>query len=459
MNRSKKLIVLLAVLIAACVVTVAVMQHEEHKERIRNSDEVILELPGDSIQSLSWEYQSNTLSFHKEETWLYDDDEAFPVNEEKVKKMLEQFQSFGVSFIIEDVEDYGQYGLSDPTCTIRLTTADTSYEIKLGGYSTMDSQRYVSIGDGNVYLVKKDPLDQFNATLSDLIAHDETPWFSDVKAIQFQGLDNYRIVYEENSTSTYCAEDVYFTQHSDQSVPLDTNRVNGYLRTISNLSPIDYVSYNVSDEELHAYGLDEPELTVTVDYITSEDESATFTMHIGRDPKEKAKSDDDSEDKETTAYVRIGTSQIVYQITSDNFKKLTNISYDSLRHLEVLTADFDDDVYQIDISLEDKDYTITSETEKDEKTYFYAGEEIDITALRKALYALSAESFTQEQPTEKEEIRLTVSLNNENHPEVQIVLYRYDGTYCLAVVDGAPVSLVKRSTAVDLIEAVLAIVL
>ena len=35
-------------------------------------------------------------------------------------------------------------------------------------------------------------------------------------------------------------------------------------------------------------------------------------------------------------------------------------------------------------------------------------------------------------------------------------LYRYDGSHCLAVVDGAPVSLVTRtSSAVDLIEAVM----
>ena len=44
-------------------------------------------------------------------------------------------------------------------------------------------------------------------------------------------------------------------------------------------------------------------------------------------------------------------------------------------------------------------------------------------------------------------------------PQVQIQLYRYDGTCCLAVVDGDPVSLVLRSDAVDLMEAVRAIVL
>ncbi|MBS6398247.1 MAG: DUF4340 domain-containing protein [Clostridiales bacterium] len=53
--------------------------------------------------------------------------------------MLEQFQEFGVSFIIEDVEDYGQYGLDDPVCTIKLETGDESYEILLGDFSKMTS--------------------------------------------------------------------------------------------------------------------------------------------------------------------------------------------------------------------------------------------------------------------------------------------------------------------------------
>ena len=42
---------------------------------------------------------------------------------------------------------------------------------------------------------------------------------------------------------------------------------------------------------------------------------------------------------------------------------------------------------------------------------------------------------------------------------MEIRLYRYDGSNCLAVVDGAPVSLVTRSLVVDLVEAVHGIVL
>lgn len=142
----------------------------------------------------------NSLAFHKDETWLYDGDENFPVSEEKINELLEQFQAFGAAFIIEDVENYDQYGLDAPVCTIKLSTAEQTYEVKLGDYSKMDSQRYISIGDGNVYLVKHDPLDEFDAVLSDMIDHDEIPSFDHVTRIQFAGAESYSISYEEESS-------------------------------------------------------------------------------------------------------------------------------------------------------------------------------------------------------------------------------------------------------------------
>lgn len=95
----------------------------------------------------------------------------------------------------------------------------------------------------------------------------------------------------------------------------------------------------------------------------------------------------------------------------------------------------------------------------DGRTYFYQGEELKIDDFQAAFEALSADRFTDERPTQKEEISLTVYLDNENDPEVSIQLYRYDGTHCLAVVDETPVSLIGRGDVVNLIEAVHAIVL
>ncbi|WP_349949204.1 MULTISPECIES: DUF4340 domain-containing protein [Intestinimonas] len=468
MKRSRRLVILLGLLLAACAATFGVIRYEEHKEVIRNSDAIVLEIDSDAVQTLSWEYGAETLAFHKEDTWLYDGDAAFPVDEEKIQERLELFRAFGVSFIIEDVEDYGQYGLDKPICTICLSTADETWEILLGNYSSMDSQRYVSVGDGNVYLVQNDPLDYFDAGLSDMIDHDETPDFDKVTGIRFAGTESYSITYEEDSGNTYCEEDVYFAERAGSLLPLDTSRVDAYLQKISGLSLTDYVTYNATAEELETCGLDTPELTVTVDY-TYEDEARneitqTFALQISRDPEEQKAAEEASDqeegtaEEEITAYARVGDSRIVYRITANEYKALMDASYDALRHLEVLSADFSD-VTQLDISLEGAAYSITAEGSGDGRTYSYLGEELEIGDLQSALESLKAESFTDERPTQKKEIGLTVHLDNENYPEVRIELYRYDGTNCLAVVDGTPVSLVARADVVDLIEAVNEIVL
>ena len=138
--------------------------------------------------------------------------------------------------------------------------------------------------------------------------------------------------------------------------------------------------------------------------------------------------------------------------------KLIAAGYDDLRHKEALTADFTQ-VTGLDITLEGTVYNLTSEGSGEDKTFHFGEEEVDVADLQSALEGLTADSFTQEEPTQKEEIALTVYLDSEVHPSVQIQLYRYDGENCLAVIDGEPVSLIPRSAVVDLIEAVNAIVL
>ena len=333
----------------------------------------------------------------------------------------------------------------------------------------MDSQRYVSIGDGNVYLVQNDPMDSFEITIRDLIDNDETPDFDQVSSIQFSGEDSYEVVWQEENTYTACADDHHFAQEGDAWLPLDTSRVESYLSTISSLAPDDYVTYTAGEEALDAFGLDDPELTVTVQY-TAEDEDGnqteeTFTISVSRDPAEREAAAAETEEADTeeteediTAYVRIGDSKIVYQIAGTSYEKLMAAGYDNLRHREVFAADFDD-VTGLEITLEGSTYQITSEGTGDNKTFSYGEEELEIGDLQSALESLTAASFTEESPDQKEEISLTVTLDNENVQEIQIQLYRYDGEQCLAVVDGEPVSLVPRSSVVDLIEAVNAIVL
>ena len=216
---------------------------------------------------------------------------------------------------------------------------------------------------------------------------------------------------------------------------------------------------------MQTYGLDAPELTITVDYTTEgedgEEIADTFVLYVSPDPedvKAAEEAEDEDQEAEISAYVRVGESQIVYKISSSSYKTLAAMSYNDLRHPEVIWADFSD-VQQIDISLEGNSYTLTSEKDGEEHIWAYQEEELEIADLQSALEALAADEFTDERPTEREEVSLTIHLDNESFPQVEIKLYRYDGSLCLAVVDGESVSLVDRTAVVDLIEAVHAIVL
>lgn len=473
MKRAKRLYILFGVLVAVCIATVCVLQYEQKQEEIQTSGETILTLDADTVTALDWETETASLAFHKDGSWLYDEDEAFPVSEEKINDLLAEFSDFRAAFIIENVTDFAQYGLDDPVCTIDVTASDTSYEIQLGDYSSMDSQRYVSIGDGNVYLAVSDPLDAFDLELSDMIAHDEVPSFDQVSAIHFEGSETYDVVwqeYTEDSAYTLCSDDVYYRQEGDSLLPLDTSRVESYLSSISNGGYSNYVTYNVTDEELATYGLDAPEVVVTVEYTELDGESetsGTFTLSVSRDPVELAaqaaeealdESASGTEEETITAYARINDSQIVYQISAGSYEELMAYTYNDLRHTEVLTADFSD-VTGFDISLDGQVYTITSQGSGDDRVFYFGEEEPDISGLQSALTAVNADDFTSESPSQKEELGMTVTLESEAHPTVQLEFYRYDGEHCLAVVDGAPFALVARSAVVDLIEAVNAIVL
>ena len=164
MTRKARLLLLTGILVVAVGAAVGVSLTEQQREEIQESGEVVFQLPVDDATALSWTYTNEesgetSLSFHKDGSWSYDEDAAFPVNGEKVQELLDQFAQLRAAFVIQDVTDYAQYGLEDPVCTIGITAGDTDYEILVGSYSEMDSQRYLSLGDGNVYLVNEDPMD------------------------------------------------------------------------------------------------------------------------------------------------------------------------------------------------------------------------------------------------------------------------------------------------------------
>lgn len=499
MHRSKRLLILVGVLAVVCAAAFLATRVQEQQEQVEASGETVLAIDAGNVASLAWTSGEAEYAFHKDGTWIYDADEAFPVNAEALEELLAPFSSFNAAFVIRDVTDYAQYGLEEPECTIEIGTADASYTIALGDMSAMDDQRYVSIGDGNVYLAVSDPMDAFAVELSDLIDNDEIPQMDTVTALSLTGAVEESIAYVEAGGPSYSDEDVYFLQSGEESLPLDTDLVEDYLGGIRDLVLTDYATYNATEIELASFGLNDPALTVTVEYeqqaeaaeegAEPETTAGTLALHIGRveeeaeeSAEETEESAEDAQDGEETAqegvqyayYLRVGDSQIVYNLSDADGEALFAGSYDDLRHRQLFWGDFDD-VTQATILLDNQTYTLTAQTaetdetadaaagsaeptaaaeEDAEITWTCNGEPVDVTGIRDKLAALTAEAFTEEAPADQLEISLTLDLNDEDVPQVRIQLYRYDGASCLAVLDGEPAALVAREDVVDLMEAV-----
>ncbi len=453
MQRSKKIYILLGVLIVVSAATFILTQVQEKQEDIKNSNETILEIAGDDVTALSWDYDGKTYSFTKTDgTWSYDDDEDFPVDEEKISEMLSIFEDFKSSFIIEDVDDYSQYGLKDPESTITITTEDKTYEIELGDYSKMDSERYLSIGDGNVYLAETDPSETYSVELDDVLADDETLAYDSVEKIKFSGEQNYTIDYVEDSTDSTNEDDVYFTKKDNK--PLSTANVEQYLDNLSTLNLQEYVTYTATDDDLEKYGLDDPDLTVKVKYTIANDDgddiTDIYTISVSKDPGA------DEDDEDFDAYVRVGESKIIYKITADEYNNMMAASYNDLRHEEIVNASFDN-ISAITVTLDGETYEITSKGKSGKYTYYYDDEEVDLTNLKTAVTDLTADKFTSKEAEKKEEIAFTFTIDNGK--QIELTLYRYDGEQCIAALDGESIALVDRASVVDIIESINEIIL
>ena len=475
MTRKARLLLLTGILVVTVGAAVGVSLTEQQREEIQESGEVVFQLPVDDATALSWTYTNEeigetSLSFHKDGSWSYDEDAAFPVDGEKVQELLDQFAQLRAAFVIQDVTDYARYGLEDPVCTIGITAGDTDYEILVGSYSEMDSQRYLSLGDGNVYLVNEDPMDVYEATLDDFLLNDEIPVFTDVESVSFTGAENQTVRRDENGDS-YREEDDYYLDGQ----PLDGDKLDGYLSHLSALGLNSYATYKAAEADLEEYGLDDPELTVAVTYTDLETEEAeTVTVSVSRsaadretpwqdvlEELEAAEESGESAYGDSVAYLRVGDSPIVYEISYDTFRQVMACSYDDLRHSQVLPAEFEH-VQRLEISLDGQQYTLTRTQEADgdePAVWAWDGEEIEISGVEDALTALEITQFTADAAGGETEISLTAVLDLEDEPEVRITLYRADGESCRASVDGESIGSLPRSQVVDLIEAVHAIVL
>ena len=176
MKRTKTLITLGIVLVAFIVAIIVVKSVERHVDKLTMKYEVVFTSSPDAVTGLSWKTAEGELAFIKDGgTWYSTDDKSFPVDQDKITDLLAKYEEIHASFIIDDIDDFGQYGLADPKCTVTLTSGDSVSSVTMGNYSSMDSKRYISVGDGRAFLIDDDLYSYITVNCDDLMSHDSIP--------------------------------------------------------------------------------------------------------------------------------------------------------------------------------------------------------------------------------------------------------------------------------------------
>lgn len=442
MKRGKKLLLLLAVLAAVSLTAwgISALTAPEELASAENSGETVFTLDSQSLNALSWSYGETALSFTKADSgWEKTDEPAYPLDESYITSALETLTEIQAEKVINSPNELSQYGLDAPACTVTVGEVTLSF----GDETAIDGLRYLSLGDGKVYLVSASVMTPFTYSLLDMVTMEEIP---DLSALTQMVItteeESFTLVDMGENDLTYSSHYTWFIQEGDSYTKTDQDAAAELKTYLEALAWSACVAYDAAD--LAAYGLDVPAATYEVSYP-----DGTFTLHIG-------------DGGDGGIYARLGDSSMVYTVDETTGSMLGAVSTQALQCTDIIRLSMDD-IAGVEITLDGSTYTVAktveSETDEDgnvtESTVWkLGGETIAIADTLESLSEMTGEVTTQTASTQE----LSFIFHTETQ-DITLVFYRLDGTNCLASLNGESPLLVSRSEVVSLKEAINTLVL
>lgn len=475
MKRGKKLLILTLTLVIVAGAALAALKFIPDEEAEEVESKTIFSLDSDSVTNLAWTYGGETMSFDcSGGSWVCSDDADFPLDVSFINAMVSALSEVTNSKTIEGVEDPAEYGLDEPECSISVTAADETTTIDIGDATSLDGLRYVSLGDGNVYLVSSDLLTNFSYGLYDLVSKESIPDMSELVSFTVEGANGELVIeYLEDSGLAYTDRYVYFAAADGGYTALDTTLTEDLISLVTGLTWGNCVDYKAETKTLMDYGLDSPAVTVTVDYIETTEVETNETDEDGEPvyetrEEEKSFTLEIGDYADSGCYARIAGSGMVYIIDSSVCDSLLYADAQELLPEDIILLDWDK-TSGFDITLDGETYAVSmaleeSEDEDGTESYEYVftldGVDVDFNDVLSSLESLestgSAEGVT---PSLGEEISFVFHRSTETFAEVELVIYKYDSASCIAVLNGESARFVSRDAVVEIVEAVNAIVL
>lgn len=480
-KKQKRLLILLLLLLAAAAIGYGFLlrynkKQEEAKSQEENTSIAIYPKDFDSsaIASISYLHEDETLSFSlkkDKETWQYDGNTKFPLNQSSVNGIKTQLQSLTASRKVQsDQKNAADYGLSEPSQQVTVKDSDgTELTIYFGNTNDSAGVTYIYTSEtSGIYTIDAKVKDYFSHSLLEMIQEDELPTPDSTAAYQKitiqKGEQTTALTFKEGSNAALDPTErcSWFADQNGESFAVSDDAVSNLTDALNNLSTEGCAAYEITDAQKATYGLDHPSAVITFGYTQEETKkdktstvSHTFTLNIGKQVGDYSYV---SWDKIAQVYL-MSTASLDAFMNCEKSDLISmqplNFQLASIQSIEIKYQDLTFD-YQIKKTTEPTETTNEdgeTVTEEQEKTiYMLNGEEIEeteFTGLLTAMQSIAAEKLypTEEGnvPLDDNAVTITVTLDRKERSQVKLILTPYDNNYYALYIDETPSYLINKT--------------
>ena len=311
-------LLLLVVLVGGYVAMTIFMPSEDTEETEEEEKITVNTVEEDDIEKIVYNNKKEKITLVKQDddTWIATNDEKCLVNEYTVDAMISTLKEVEASRKIEKKDiDKETFGFDEPSQEIVFTTkdgAETTYTLGAVN-SVVDKYYFMMSGDENAYLIDTTMYNSFDYDLLGLVELEEYPSMGtqdiadysltmDGKTLYF--VDSKDAAHKKNESEI--PECVWKVGSSkDNLKKQDTDAASEMVQAIIGLTNSSCVTYNKTDKDMKKYGLDNPKLTLKVNYTemeSSEEEETTEESEDSTEEETEETSESKIIDKSFTVY-------------------------------------------------------------------------------------------------------------------------------------------------------------
>lgn len=334
MKKKKKLIGLLSALVVLILLTAAYFclknynKEQEAESETEDTSVAVTSIEETDITGFTYTLDKEKLEFKKEDdNWHYTQDENFPVDQDKMKTLLDNFKDIKAVRDLGQLENLEDYGLKEPQNTVTVTSnngVETVFYIGNENETTGDYYMYMNNPE-HIYTVSSTFANAFNGKLYDLVVDSSFPSITSnsiIKAVIDQQDNQLTLESSRDDSATWSV-----TDSKNQKKEADGTKSNQLLSNVTSLNFTDYIDYNCKD--LEQYGLKDPSAVITLDYtVTSEvpvesDSTETDAENVGEVAEPGTA---DSENISEAAEFETADTQNASEVTESETSATENVS-------------------------------------------------------------------------------------------------------------------------------------